>query len=296
MTCSPLHSSDFVVVSMIFSPFTHSPLPSTTSESNCINNVNNNNNLGVVTQCSSMFFGPSDLCVLRQFLLNYKGSLSISCICTTLSISRNDWIVFSQLRWKIRTSILNLQDEGREEEALNKSLEIIENSKLALFEFISTSERDFISSRWQLITLIYSLSKKLNSIQLLSSALSLLTSSSNRNLISNSFITIVSLTIQPSSNLFRYLNINNSHIETGENFKCYSLYLCSIKEFYLLTKWFLFYSLNDEYEQLILQRDKFNFEIENFPSNYLSQLITSTPKLEKQIKKQLKKINKKVFN
>ena len=271
-----------------------SPSPSSIIPFESKNQVNsNNNNSGVVIQCSLMMFGPSDLCNLRQYLLNYKNLLTISCLTETLSLSGNDWMVFSQLKWKMREAILNLEDKVI---ALGTTLDLIRKLKLSFFQSIATSQHDFISSRWNLIIFIYTISKQIPSIFLLHAGVTLLASPSNLDFISDSFITTITLTIQ-TSNLVQIF-LQNDTLPGNEQSLEHSLYLCSPQEFYLITNWFLLTSSYGEYEQLIAQKNKFNFNLQNLTSNsnYYHFNYTLTSKSEKKAKRNLKKINRKIPN
>jgi hypothetical protein len=112
-------------------------------------------------QSPSLSFGPNELCTLRQYLLSVKQEIvPVECFFEILETSGNDWILFSQLLWKFRSTILSLVGKQQPEEnarASQLSLAFIQRSVGAFQTFVPTSFQEYFFHRWRLLVFLFSL-------------------------------------------------------------------------------------------------------------------------------------------
>ena len=147
---SPLHSSDFVIITL------HSPDRPTSASNSCEPSWR-------LMQSPSLFFGPNELCTLRQYFLSVKQDpIPVECFFEILDASGDDWIVISQIFWKFRSTILSLiQNQNQQDEvdrASQLSLAFIQRSVAAFQCYVPTSFQEYFFHRWRLIAFLFSLS------------------------------------------------------------------------------------------------------------------------------------------
>lgn len=109
-------------------------------------------------QPHSLQFGPNELCTLRQYLSTTTCRIPLDCLVQLFHLACHDWVVYSQFLWRLRDSLLFLQDPNR---TIELSKDFIRRLRQAFVSSAPTSIGEYLFRRAQVIKFLYCMSKDL---------------------------------------------------------------------------------------------------------------------------------------